>query len=73
MTYLSSVFLTVATLAFSGKVHEMVQLFNAFEIGFKRKFDAKMISFTGIVPDRKLYLRLKILLLNLLYQGLPHQ
>ena len=53
ITYLSSVFLsigtTVATLAFSGKVHEVIQLFKAFEIGFERKSDAKMMSFIGIL------------------------
>ena len=53
ITYLSSAFLsigtTVATLAFSGKVHEVIQLFKAFEIGFERKPDAKIMSFIGIL------------------------
>ena len=39
----------MATLAFSGKVHEVIQLFKAFEIGFERKPDAKMMSFIGIL------------------------
>ena len=53
ITYLSSVFLligtTVATLAFSGKIHEGIQLFKAFEIGLERKLGAKMMSFIGIL------------------------
>ena len=39
----------MATLAFSGKVHEVIHLLKAFEIGFDRKSDAKMISFIGIL------------------------
>ena len=39
----------MATLAFSGKVHEVIQLFKAFEIDFERKSDAKMMSFIGIL------------------------
>ena len=40
---------TQATLAFSGRVHELIQLFKAFEIGFERTSDAKMISFIGML------------------------
>ena len=39
----------MATLVFSGKIHEVIQLLKAFEIGFKRKSDAKMISFIGVL------------------------
>ena len=53
ITYLSSVFLligtTVANLAFSVKVYEVMQLLKAFEIGFERKSDVKMMSFIGIL------------------------
>ena len=53
ITYLSSVFLSigtaVSTLAFSGKVHDIIQLFKTFETGFERKSDAKMMSFIGIL------------------------
>ena len=63
----------MANLAFSGEVHEVIQLFKAFEFGFERKSDAKMMSFIGIYRYRALYLRLKILLLNLLHQWLLHQ
>ena len=53
ITCLSSVFLstgtTVATLAFSGKVNEVIQLFKALENGLERKSDAKMMSFIGIL------------------------
>ena len=53
ITYLPSVFLSigtiVATLAFSGKVHEVTQLFKTFEIGFERKSDAKIMNFIGIL------------------------
>ena len=53
ITCLSSVFLsigtTVATLAFSLKVHEVIQLFKAFEISFERKSDAKVMSFISIL------------------------
>ena len=43
----------MANLAFFGKVHEVIQLFKTFKIGFERKSDAKMISFIGIlsVPE----------------------
>ena len=53
IVYLSSVFLSIGTtgttLAFSGKVHEIIQLFEAFVIGFERKSKAKMMSFIGIL------------------------
>ena len=39
----------MATLTFSGKVHEVMQLFKAFERSFERKLDAKMMSFIGIL------------------------
>ena len=39
----------MATLAFSGKVNEVIQLFKAFENGLERKSDAKMMSFIGIL------------------------
>ena len=39
----------MATLAFSGKVHEVIQLFKAFETDFERKSDVKMMSFIGIL------------------------
>ena len=38
----------MATLAFSGKVHEVIQLLKSFEIGSERKSDAKMMSFISI-------------------------
>ena len=63
----------MATLAFSGTVHEVIHLLKAFEIGFDRKSDAKMITFIGILPYRALYSRLNILLLNLLYQEFHYQ
>ena len=68
----------MATLAFSGKVHEVIQLLKAFEIGFEIKSDAKTISFIGTfsVPEVLFYRfesSLKILLLSLLYQELLHQ
>ena len=51
MIYLPSVFLsigtTVATLTFSEKVHEVIQLLKAFEVGFETKSDAKTISCIG--------------------------
>ena len=39
----------MATLRFSGKAREVIELFKAFEIDYERKSDAKMISFTGIL------------------------
>ena len=39
----------MAILAFSGKIHEAIQLFKASEIDFERKSDAKMMSFIGIL------------------------
>ena len=36
-------------LAFSGKVHEVIQLFKAFERSFERELDAKMMIFIGIL------------------------
>ena len=39
----------MATLAFSGTGHEVIHLLKAFEIGFDRKSDAKMITFIGIL------------------------
>ena len=39
----------MTTLAFFGKVHEVIQLLKAFEIGFERKSDAKMMIFIGIL------------------------
>ena len=40
---------TVATLIISGKVHEVIQLFKAFETDFERKSGVKMVSFIGIL------------------------
>ena len=39
----------MATLAFSGKVHEVIQLFKAFETDFERKSAVKMLSLIGIL------------------------
>ena len=43
----------MATLAFSGKVREVIKLLKAFEIGFDRKSDATTIRFIGtlFLPD----------------------
>ena len=39
----------MATLVYSGNVHEVIQLMKVFEIGFERKSDAKMMSLIGIL------------------------
>ena len=39
----------MATLVYSGNVHEVIQLMKAFETGFERKSDAKMMSLIGIL------------------------
>ena len=53
LIYLLSVFLsmgkTVATLAFSGKKHDVIQLFKAFETDFTRESDVKIMSVIGIL------------------------
>ena len=38
----------MATLTISGKEHEVIQIFKAFETDVERKSDVKMMSFIGI-------------------------